>query len=119
MYVRWKRRPVYGGRDVSLQAVLVRSSWQPGQRQARQHLVGYLGSIRERYQAAPAHRLLFWQQAEQHLSALPLDPATRQRLEARLAARVPRLTSTEQQEVLRQQAWVVQLAALLRPRASP
>lgn len=115
MYLRWKRRLLSGGTDATLRAVLVRSVWLHGQ--ARQQLIGYVGSIRERYLDAPAHRLMFWLQVEHRLARLAVDPQTRQRIEQRLACRVPRPTATDLHHLTVQQQHLTQLAATLPPGA--
>lgn len=102
MFVRWKCRRLRRDQDTLRYAELVRSVRVHGR--PRQQIVQYLGSIRERYRTAPAHRQAFWCWVEQRLAHIALDPATRQVLECQLARLVVRPTVEEQQEVIAQQA---------------
>jgi hypothetical protein len=97
MFVRWKRRRLLHGHDVSHYAVLVENTWRHGA--AHQRVVCYLAHIRERYRTAPAHRAWFWRRAEARLNQVGLAPDVRQRIEAHLAAAVPRPTEQERQQV--------------------
>jgi hypothetical protein len=88
MFLRWKRRWLRRRQDTAYSAVLVRSVWHQGT--PRQQIICYLGTIRASERLAPASCYAFWQQVAQRLTALTLDPATRQSIEARLAQVVPR-----------------------------
>jgi hypothetical protein len=108
MFVRWKCRRLRRDQDTLRYAELVRSVRVHGR--PRQQIVQYLGSIRERYRTAPAHRQAFWERVEQRLARLPLDAATRQQLEHHLATAIPRPTGEELQQVARQRALLEQMA---------
>lgn len=108
MFVRWKCRRLRRDQDTLRYAELVRSVRVHGR--PRQQIVQYLGSIREWYRTAPAHRQAFWEHVEQRLARLPLDAATRQQLEHHLATAIPRPTGEELQQVARQRALLEQLA---------
>ena len=97
MFVRWKRRQLRSGHDVSHDAVIVESRWRNGATQQR--FVCYVACIRERYLTAPAHRDLFWRQAEERLNKIELSPDTRRIIEARLADVVPRPSEEELSQV--------------------
>jgi len=111
MYIRWKRYPLRRTVDVKLKAFLVHSVRVEGR--PRQRILGYLGVIRVRYQHTPAHRQRFWQQVEQRLSALQIDPETRAALEACLARVVPRLTPGDLATLEAQRTALYHLAATL------
>lgn len=119
MFIRWKRCFLQRSLDTTLKAVLVRSVRVAGR--PRQQTMCYLASIREQYQAAPAHRQAFWEVAEERLARVPLDAATRQRLEHQLATTIPRPTVEELQQVVAQQALLAQLAGRMAvsPASSP
>jgi hypothetical protein len=111
MYIRWKRYPLRRTADVTLKAFLVHSVRVAGR--PRQRILGYLGTIRLRYQHAPAHRQRFWQQVARRLTALQVDPDTRAALEAGLARVVPRLTPADLATLEAQRAALEHLAATL------
>jgi hypothetical protein len=113
MFIRWRRRPLRREADTLLYALLVRSVWHHGC--PRQQLIGYLASIREQYQHAPAHRQAFWRRVEWRLTTLGLEPAMRQRLAHQLATVIPRPTGGEIQDVLVQQVQLQHLATTLAP----
>jgi hypothetical protein len=96
--------------------MLVRSVWYHGA--ARQQVVGYLASIRERYCTAPAHRAWFWERVDARLDTLGLDVPTRQAVEARLTQVVLRPTAAELQAVAAQRATLAQWAEAGFPWAS-
>jgi hypothetical protein len=108
MFVRWKRCALQHSLDTTLKAVLVRSVRVAGR--PRQQTVQYLGSIREWYRTAPAHRQAFWELAAERLARVPLDAATRQRVEYQLATAIPRPTGEELQQVAEHRALLEQLA---------
>jgi hypothetical protein len=108
MFVRWKCRRLRRDQDMLRYAELVRSVRVHGR--PRQQIVQYLGSIREWYRTAPAHRQAFWDHVEQRLARLPLAAATRQQLEHHLATVIPRPTGEELQQVAAQRAFLEQLA---------
>jgi hypothetical protein len=87
MYIRWKRRRLRRRNDIALVAVLVQSQRVHGV--PRQRIVRYLGSIRSQERATTAAVQAFWQRVAAQLTALALDPATRQALEYHLARVVP------------------------------
>lgn len=68
--------------------------------QPRQQVVVYLGSIREAYiDKWERHRRAFWRCVDDRLDQLgPDDAVTRARIEARVAARVRRVTPENQAE---------------------
>ncbi len=117
MFLRWKRRVLRRTDETVLQAFLVRNFWQHGQ--TRQQTVCYLGSIRERTRMVPAHRQAFWARVEVSLATVPLETATRQRVEQRLEEKVPRLTGAEQHHLAQQQVRLAQMAALLTAGTMP
>jgi hypothetical protein len=108
MFVRWKCRRLRRDQDTLRYAELVRSVRVHGR--PRQQIVQYLGSIREWYCTAPAYRQAFWDLAAERLARVPLDAATRQRVEDQLATAIPRPTGEELQQVAEQRALLEQLA---------
>jgi hypothetical protein len=111
MFIRWRRRPLRREADALLYALLVRSVWRQGG--SRQQLVGYLASIREQYQQAPAHRQAFWRRVEWRLATSVLDPVVRQRLEHQLATVIPRPTTADLQDVRAQREELQRLTTTL------
>ena len=96
MYVRWQLRPrKRRGGSPLLVAVLVESRRVDGR--PRQRNVAYLGGIRERHvgKTAREHNR-FWAGVDARLDELGLDAVTRASIEARVAARVPRVTDENQ-----------------------
>jgi hypothetical protein len=87
MFIRWKRRRLRRRNDVALVAVLVQSLRVHGV--PRQRIVRYLGSIPSRERVTAAAVQAFWQRVAVQLTALALDPVTRQALEHQLARVVP------------------------------
>lgn len=96
MYVRWKARPLrrQGHRGEapgrSLRAVLVASRWIDGR--PRQVYIRHLGSIRERKLDAQPWRAAFWKSADAALASLAIPDHDRERIEAKIAERVPQPT---------------------------
>jgi hypothetical protein len=112
MYIRWKRRWRRRRQEWAHYAELVACVWAAGR--PRQRVVSYLGSLREPYRDAPAHRQRFWAQVEQRLTTLGLDPGTQQRLTAQLAQQVPRPTPAELTALEARRATFVQLGQEVR-----
>ncbi len=113
MFVRWqrRRRKRYGGSPL-LTAVLVESRRVDGD--PRQRTVAYLAGIREKFigEHERAHRK-FWRKVDERLDELALDPATRARIEAGVAARVPRVTDENQAQFgASSPCWSIRSAAL-------
>ncbi len=99
MYVRWQRRRRVrkGRKSPLLTAVLVESRRVNGQ--PRQHVVAYLGGIREAYiDVSEWQHRAFWRRVDDRLDELELDPDTRARIEASVAARVRRVMPENQAE---------------------
>jgi hypothetical protein len=95
MYVRWINRPRKKQRTVHWAAVLVENKWIDG-RPTQQHLA-YLGGITQADARSAAKRAELWAKATALLDGLGEQVATeRAKIEAALAARVPRPTKREQ-----------------------
>ena len=122
MFVRWKRRvsrPLWhaqrNDQDHIRYAVVVRSERVDGK--PRQRIVKYLGGIRESY-VVPAitdrltrrkalyARQRFWRSVPTALASLDLPGHERDAIEAKIDARVPRLTAEEEAEL----AWTAAAA---------
>jgi hypothetical protein len=103
MFVRWKRHE--GKRGTSHYAYLVESRRVEGKPRLR--VLHYLGGIKEAARHLPVldarqhltGRWVFWHGALKKLGGL--DAATRQKVEAGLAAVVPAVTADEDEEVER------------------
>jgi hypothetical protein len=96
MYVRWINRPrkKQGRPTVHWAAVLVENKWIDG-RPVQQH-VAYLGGITQAEAKRGAEqRSQFWDKATAQLDALRMPKGERRKIEATLAARVPRPTTAE------------------------
>ncbi len=111
MYVRWKNRARTRNHkptgDITLTAVLVRSergNWERGQRvmTPRQHIISYLGSIRQSLMPWAFHRAEFWRSVETHLDALTLPPERRAAIMADIEKVVPRPTPEDTQQDIEQ-----------------
>ncbi len=103
MYVRWKKRARTKHQkptgDYALTAVLVesvRGTREPSQHvlKPRQHIICYLGTIRQSALQRPYFQLDFWLSADAHLDKLQITPEQRATIDARLADVVSR-PSTE------------------------
>ena len=99
MYVKWQRRPRkrVGGSPL-LTAVLVESRRVDGN--PRQKHVAYLASIRERFIGVSQGRHDgFWESVDAGLDALGLDADSRDRVEASVAEKVPRVAAKNRDEL--------------------
>jgi hypothetical protein len=109
MYIRWYRHPLRRRQDSRQWVALVesvRTAHGP-----RQRTVCYLGSIRECYRMAPAHRQAFWATVDKRLAALDIPAMTRQLLERQLVQQVPRPTEAELADLMALRATLAALVA--------
>jgi len=117
MFVRWKRRKLKKrGPDwqvgYALSAVLVQSERVDGK--VRQRFVKHLGSIKDWGLTWQGPRLGFWETAEKALDELDLDPATRQRIEAKLAETVKPFTPEDLARIKKEaEAWRQMMRGLI------
>jgi len=125
MFIRWKRRKLKkragyspgapwdpNHQGYALSAVLVQSERVDGK--VRQRFVKHLGSIKDWGLTTQGHRLGFWQTAEKALDSLDLDPATRQRIEAKLAETVEPFTPEDLARIKKEaEAWYQRMHSLL------
>ena len=104
MYVKWqtkKRSQAWHSRGDLLTATLVECHRVDGK--PRQKVVSYLGSVRQELIAEhKIHRLYFWDAVAERLERLGtrIDTATKQKIEAQLAARVPKPTAQQRARLL-------------------
>lgn len=92
MYVRWRRRRNRDHIGGVLIAQLVGSKRVDGK--SRPRVLAYLGSCREPIDTL-RYRLWFYDRCDQVLDRLALAPDDRAKIDAQLAARIPRLSDAE------------------------
>jgi len=94
MFVRWQtRRKTRAPRLGDLLVCKLMGSYRTTDRQPRQHVIAYLGSIRD---AMPVnHRVVFWQNAIARLDELNLASDERAKVVAAIEKRVPYAAPSE------------------------
>jgi len=107
MFVRWKtRKSTLNGRGrverVTHYAVLVESTRVDGK--PRQRFIAHIGNYHEGGQVGLHPHVDFWRQVEHRLKSLNLAADVRERVERKLAERVPRPTPELLAELSRRRA---------------